>query len=37
VLAAFDGYHATALRLAEGLGKAELEQARAKFLAALES
>ncbi len=36
VLAAFDSYHTTALRLAEGLGKAELEQARAKFLAALE-
>ncbi len=36
VLAAFDSYHNTALRLAEGLGKAELEQARARFLAALE-
>jgi len=35
VLAAFDSYHTTALRLAEGLGKAELEQARAGFLAAL--
>lgn len=32
---AFEAYHATALRLAEGLGKAELEQARTKFLAAL--
>ncbi|KAB2966499.1 hypothetical protein [Zoogloea sp.] len=35
VLDAFEAYHATALRLAEGLGKAELEQARTKFLAAL--
>jgi len=35
VLEAFEAYHTTALRLAEGLGKAELEQARTKFLAAL--
>ncbi|WP_374500120.1 hypothetical protein [Zoogloea sp.] len=36
VLAAFEAYHATALRLTEGLGKAELEQARMRFLATLE-
>lgn len=35
VLTAFESYHRTALRLAEGLGKAELEQARTQFLAAL--
>ena len=35
VLEAFEAYHAIALRLTEGLGKAELELARARFLATL--
>ena len=35
VLEAFETYHAIALRLTEGLGKAELEQARRTFLAGL--
>lgn len=37
VLEAFETYHVIALRLAEGLGKAELEQARTKFLTVLAS
>lgn len=35
VITAFEAYHSIALRLTEGLGKAELEQAKARFLAAL--
>lgn len=37
VITAFDAYHTLALRLADGMGKAELEQARMKFLASLRS